>query len=37
MQAGQQLMEKAAGLKGPMQGEAYKTNLAMKQELSARH
>jgi hypothetical protein len=37
MQAGQQLMEKAAGLKGPMQGEAYKTNMAMKQELAGRH
>lgn len=37
MNAGQALVEKAAGIKGPMQDQAYRTNLQMKQELSARH
>lgn len=37
MQAGQQLVEKAAGIKGPMQNNAYRDNLLMKQELSGRH
>jgi hypothetical protein len=37
MTAGQALVEKAAGIKSPMQGQAYTTNLQMKQELSARH
>lgn len=36
MQAGQQFMEKAAGLKGPYQNQAYQQNLAMKQELLGR-
>jgi hypothetical protein len=37
MTAGQALVEKAAGIKGPMQDQAYRTNLQMKQELGARH
>lgn len=37
MQAGEQLVEKSAGMKSPMQDAAYRTSLAMKQELSARH
>jgi hypothetical protein len=36
MQAGQQYMEKAAGLKGPYQNQAYQQNVAMKQELLTR-
>jgi hypothetical protein len=37
MQAGQQLVEKAAAIKGPMQNQAYHDNMVMKQELSGRH
>jgi hypothetical protein len=36
MQSGQQYMEKAAGMKGPYQSQAYQQNLAMKQELATR-
>jgi len=36
MQAGQQLVEKSAAIKSPMQNQAYRDNLLMKQELSAR-
>ncbi len=36
MQAGQQFMEKAAGIKGPYQNQAYQQNNAMKQELAGR-
>ena len=35
-QAGQQYMEKAATMKGPFQDQAYRQNLAMKQELGGR-
>jgi hypothetical protein len=37
MTAGQALVEKAAGIKSPMQSQAYTTNMQMKQELSGRH
>ncbi len=37
MQAGQQLVEKSAGIKSPMQNQAYRDNLLMKQELGGRH
>jgi hypothetical protein len=36
MQAGAGLVEKSAGIKSPLQDQAYKTSLAMKQELAAR-
>ena len=36
MQVGQQMVEKSAGMKGPYQNEAYRQNVAMKQELAAR-
>jgi hypothetical protein len=36
MVAGQQSMEKAAGMKGPYQTQAYQQNLAMKNELAGR-
>jgi hypothetical protein len=36
MQAGQQYMEKAAGIKGTYQSQAYSQNLAMKQALGTR-
>jgi len=34
MISGQQMVEKASAMKGPMQNEAYRQNLAMKQEIS---
>lgn len=37
MQAGQQLVEKSAGIKSAMQNQAYRDNMLMKQELAARH
>ncbi len=36
MRAGQQLVEKSAGIKSPMQNQAYHDNLLMKQELGVR-